>query len=222
LTIAAVKSAIAADCLRNNEPLDRLPSYDQKSARTAQQKNLTGPGSWTVTESKSKIDDSPSIMLTVQSSEPVRSGYKQEKADLVLRCHENNTSIYVVFGGCYMSGNSVWSRVDIRLDNDKAFSQEWTESDGNKALGLWRYGKGLIGRIKGMFGKSKMLVQASPTSESSMIAEFSIAGIQEAVKPLQKACNWGGPPRTSENNPLCKIPDKNLIGLEYIIQAIDY
>lgn len=125
-----------------------------------------------------------------------------------------------------MSDNSGGGRVDIRLDNDKASSQNWTTSNDNKALGLWSYRQGSIKLIKGMFGKSKMLAQARPFSESIVIAQFPIAGIQEAIKPLQKACNWGGPPRKSarksENNPLCKAQDENLKGHKALIQALDY
>ena len=239
-TIAAVQPAIAADCLRINEPLDRLACYDQQSGRTAQKKNLPSPGSWTVTESKSKIDDSPSVTLSVVSSEPVRCRYKQAKAHLFLGFSENNTDILVVFGDCFMSDNSGGGEVDIRFDNDKAFSQNWTESNDNTALGLWSYRQGSIKLIKSMFGKSKMLVRATPLSESSIIAQFPIAGIKEAIKPLQKACNWGPAAlknkvdlkehdkelvdsiREMKNNPLCKTPDENLKGHKALIQSLDY
>lgn len=62
-------------------------------------------------------------------------------------------------------------------------------STDNKALGLWSGGKA-IPVVKQMLGKSTMITRMTPFSESPFTATFNISGLNRAIEPLRKACNW--------------------------------
>lgn len=112
-----------------------------------------------------------------------------ETMGLVLRCREKTTSAYFVTG-CHMaSGHSDWGKVTYRIDDEKARSASMTASTDHRALGLWG-GSTAIPFIKSLFGKSQLIVRMTPYSESPISGTFAIAGVEKAIEPLRKACNW--------------------------------
>ena len=80
-------------------------------------------------------------------------------------------------------------RITYRLDSEDAARHTFRESNDNQALGLWSGGQA-IPFIKGMLGHDRMLIRATPFSDSTVTGEFNIAGLDEAIKPLREACNW--------------------------------
>ena len=44
--------------------------------------------------------------------------------------------------------------------------------------------------VKKLFGHSKLLIQAASFSDSTVTAEYDIAGLEEAIAPLREACHW--------------------------------
>jgi type VI secretion system protein VasI len=57
------------------------------------------------------------------------------------------------------------------------------------ALGLWN-GNAAIPFIKKMMEHEKMVIRATPFSDSAVTAEYRISGLEEAIKPLRDACKW--------------------------------
>ena len=54
---------------------------------------------------------------------------------------------------------------------------------------LW-YGANAIGFAKKLFSGNNLLIRATPYSDSSIQVEFPIAGLEQAIAPLRKACKW--------------------------------
>ena len=174
---------------------DRLSCYDKVSGRTpvkvpVAETNLTG--NWYTQINKSKFEDTTDVTLSILSKGVVsctRYG-SSDYVSLVLRCHENTTALYLKTQDCFLaSGVSGYGQVDARLDGDKSSTLHMVESTDNRSLGLWR-GSNSIPYIKKMFDKETLLVRFTPYNESPVTAEFNIAGVEEAVKPLRNACSW--------------------------------
>ncbi len=48
----------------------------------------------------------------------------------------------------------------------------------------------LISRIKEMFGKKKLTARVTPPGKKPLAVTFNISGLETAIKPLRKSCNW--------------------------------
>jgi type VI secretion system protein VasI len=80
-------------------------------------------------------------------------------------------------------------KVIYRLDEKPAGEKNMRESTDHKALGLWNGGAS-IPFIKQMFSHEKLLIRATPHSESPVTATFAISGLENAIKPLRENCGW--------------------------------
>lgn len=179
------------DCLKLEKDLDRLACYDQNSGRTPQVKTEPSAGKWDVQSQTSKMTDDVDVFLTLNSDETIDCGWnKGTKIDLVIRCMEKTTSVYFATG-CHMASSEYdrYGDIEYRLDSEKTRTVSADASTDNKALGLWSGGKS-IPIIKQLISKSQMTVRMTPFSENSFTASFNIAGLEEAIKPLRKACGW--------------------------------
>jgi len=176
-----------AKCATEESDASRLICYDALADYFGVQKpktTTTTDGKWLVTESKSKIDDSVTVTLMLNSSETITTSYHQEVYPvMVLRCAENRTNAYVDWQ-MFLGMDS--TRVLTRLDKQKARTRTWLLSTDNKAT----FAPKNIGFIKSMFGHEKILMQLTPYGESPRMATFEIGGLKEAIKPLRKACGW--------------------------------
>lgn len=148
------------------------------------------PSNWRVRISQSKIDDSKIVVMITDANETVSARFNRNaKPSLILRCLENATSAYINFDGLHMADIQSYGRVTFRVDKQKAFTRSTDVSTDNSALGFWSGGSA-IPFIKGLFGGSTLIVQATPFSESAVTFSMNIEGLEDAIQPLRKACNW--------------------------------
>lgn len=190
--MAGVAPAMAADCLKIDNDLDRLACYDREAGRTPSASTLPqGTGKWVVRKETSKLTDQPTVVMSIDSDEVVDCGWNRgQKIGLVLRCMENKTVLYFSTG-CHMTASQYndYGNITYRLDDEKARTVGGDASTDNRALGLWNGGKS-IPVIKQMYGRKQMIVRMTPYSESPFTATFDISGAEEASKPLREACGW--------------------------------
>lgn len=184
--------AAGEECIHISNDLDRLACYDKELGRTPVFKAVrASAGKWSVITKESKLTDQTNVFLHVESDEAVNCGWnKGEKISLVVRCVEDKTSL-IIATGCHMTSSRYNSYGDVtyRLDDEKAKTASMVESTNNRSLGLWGGGKS-IPVIKQMFGKSRMVVRATPYGESSFTATFDVSGLEEAIRPMREACHW--------------------------------
>ncbi|MDT8895792.1 type VI secretion system-associated protein TagO [Halomonas sp. I1] len=149
------------------------------------------PSPWSVHESTSEIDDSKSVYLRTFSLDtvPNRFGTGGGKAQMLLRCLENTTTLQLNFNDQFMADIQSYGRVTFRLDSDPAFKRSLHESTNNEWLGLWSGGRS-IPVIKRMFGHEQLTVRATPYNQSSVTVTFPIRDLAEEIKPLREACHW--------------------------------
>ena len=194
LLYSIISQSIAAngtECARIGDGNKRLLCYDlifRKSEIT--QIPAGDTGKWKHYSGTSKIDDSKSVFLSLQSTNEIAGKYGRPKRGTIrLRCFENTTSVNIAFGDYFMSDIQGYGRVTYRIDRKPAATVNMTESTDHSVLGLWNGGRS-IPFIKRLFGTSLLVLRATPYSESTQTLEFATGGIDEAIKPLREACGW--------------------------------
>jgi type VI secretion system protein VasI len=168
---------------------DRTYSIASKPAPIEQTAELKTTGAWVVSTDSSPIDDSKTVTLHLQSNSDIRGRFGAPgPMDMFVRCKENTTSIFFVFNGLFMSDHQ-HGRVTYRIDDLKAQIVQTSESTDHQALGLWNGGRS-IPMIKKMLGHDRLIVRATPLSESPVTGEFNISEVENAVETLRTTCNW--------------------------------
>lgn len=181
-------------CLKIEPDLDRLACYDQAAGRTPKTLTVAPKGAdfpWETKLATSKLTDSQTVYLSVKSEEEVGCRFRPaSKIIVMIRCMEKATSIFFATG-CHMASSEYndYGHVTYRLDTQKAGVAKMAASTDNRALGHWS-GGGAIPLIKQIMGRSRLVVRMTPYGESPFTATFNVAGLDEAIKPLRKACQW--------------------------------
>jgi type VI secretion system protein VasI len=193
LSFLANSSADAQDdpkaCAAIAQDSKRLECFDlifKKSSVTTSSPKTD----WTITEEKSKIDDTTNVFMALKSMQPIQNQYGASAyLDMSIMCREKKTDFYIIFGGHFMSNIESYGSVTFRVDKQPAVQKRLVESTDHKALGLWG-GANSIPFVKGLYGGATLFVRATPYNESAISGEFNITGLEDAIVPLRRACGW--------------------------------
>lgn len=186
--ILAGSAALAQEeCAKITNPEDRLNCYDTAFKTVEPPKKS---GDWVVRQDTSKLDDTKTVVLMVESDQPIRKRFGgTESGTLLIRCQENTTSLFFTWAGNFMSDLQGRGRVDYRIDDTPASRINTDVSTDNTALGLWSGGTA-IPFIKRLIGANTLYVRATPFSDSPVEMTFNISGLDQAIIPLKDACKW--------------------------------
>jgi type VI secretion system protein VasI len=195
-----------------------VPSV-QPAAITKEAASANTPsGKWMYRTEVSKIDDSTNAYLSLQSEQPIEGRFGREGyMTLSVYCRESKTDVIFYFAGQFMSDNAGGGAITYRIDKRPAKTQYFRESNNHEALGLWDGGEA-IPFIKSLFGAERLFVRATPFNESAVSSEFVIAGLEDAIKPLRKACGWSDEPRNAATDSSTG-PSAASVGATYVIQV---
>lgn len=138
-------------------------------------------GEWRVSTKTSLIDNSQNVFLTLDANESITGLGGRVQPTLIIRCKEGRTDAAVIWG-VYLGLDT--TSVLTRLDEEKATTALWDISTDNKATFHQRAEKFL----RQLVGHQKLLAEVIPYGESPALVTFSIAGLDEAAKPLREAC----------------------------------
>lgn len=144
---------------------------------------------WIVRKDTSTFDDSNTVILSVKANEIAACGFSPAKPTLIVRCQENTTSMYIATSCHVASGFKGYGKVDLRVDDRKAYTVTMDHSTDNKALGLWT-GVKSIWQVKKIFGGDVLAARFTPFNESPVEVTFPIAGLEAVIEPLRKECGW--------------------------------
>lgn len=196
-SIALTFPAMAVDkpesCAAIDDGGERLVCYDSifRTKTTVDTPPTGTPTKWQVTTAQSKIDDSKGVFLYIESDDdiPGKYGGQRAKASMVIRCMEGTTAMTLQFADHFMADNNGYGDVTFRVDDKKAITKGLDESTDNSALGLFNGGSS-IPFIRSLFGANRLIVRATPFNESALTVTYSIAGLEETIKPLRETCKW--------------------------------
>lgn len=177
-----------ATCVEKETDAARLICYDDIAKKLGvdkpKSKVSVGKGKWIVSESTSAIDDSKTVVMSLDAESSVGSSYKKSLPTMILRCSENKTNAYINIGS-FLGSDTI--KVLNRLDKNKAKTKRWSISTDHKAI----FAPGSdIKYIKSLIKHDKLLIQLTPYSESPIMTTFDIRGLKEAVVSLRNACHW--------------------------------
>ena len=178
------------ECGAVKDTAKRLLCYDLVFKTTQSNVPIIGKGSWDVSIDKSKLDDSKSVFLFLDSIDLHTDRYGSEKSlNIIIRCKENSTALYISFADQFMSDLNGGDIVTYRIDKQKAKKKTFSASNNSAFLGLWNGGRS-IPFIKELISGKELYVVATPHSSSAVSGAFKIEGLREAIKPLREACSW--------------------------------
>lgn len=186
LTVLAISTffsySYANDCASISDDEERLTCYDQLNTPTVK-KQEGDTGKWVKSERISPIDDSPTVVLSLDSPDEVRSRLLSGRPTLVVRCKENKTEAYINWRTFITTGTT---EITFRADKEKAKKETWLVSSNNKAT----FSPMPIPLIKDLLGKSSLIVQVTPFSDNTYTVNFDIKGLDNAITPVREACGW--------------------------------
>lgn len=170
--------------------LELSPQETAEREAAAREAAIRIASKWKVARGLSSIDDSRIVQIKVESNNnlPARFGGRGP-ATLSLRCQENTTSATIRFNGHFMADIQSYGRVTYRVDDRPAKTINMQESTNNEWLGLWRGGQS-IPFIRELLNADRLVIRATPFSENSMEATFTITGLDLFLGELRSACNW--------------------------------
>jgi type VI secretion system VasI family protein len=138
-------------------------------------------GPWEGWSSKDEITDFDNHYLTNEGD----IGPYSKKASLKVRCVNDKTEVYILWGS-YLTGTRDGKlNVTHRIDSKKAIHSDWALSTDK--TGFFYNGKN-IGFIKSLIGRNKLVVQFADRTTRTI--SFDLSKLQEKVQPLAKACHW--------------------------------
>ena len=99
-----------------------------------------------------------------------------------------NAQVYINIGVSVNPELGLYNKftVRIRLDDNKLFKQRWSESTNGEAL----FAPSSILLAKKINKSKTMLVEFTPYSSNSQLAEFNVRGLEPYLKELANTCKW--------------------------------
>ncbi|MBN9079498.1 MAG: hypothetical protein BGN87_07095 [Rhizobiales bacterium 65-79] len=188
LTAKGAACAIIADSLERLHCFDVVfpkgaspeaanPAADPMAPETAQ-------ANWTITESKSPIDDSRQIVASLSPKNVQYTGVGEGQALLIMRCQDHTTSLLIATN-MFMVDDT--ASVTMRVGDQKATTTRWDRSSNYKAVGLWN-GNRAIPAIKSLMDSANLAIRIQ--ARDRLDAQFDLGNVSAAITRIATTCGW--------------------------------
>jgi Type VI secretion system VasI, EvfG, VC_A0118 len=158
------------------------------SADPPQSAQATLPDKWHATESRSPMDDSKAVVLSLDSEAMIQGPLGPKKPTLFVRCKEGKTQVFVVTGmAASVEDEDEGHTVRLRFDQNPPQVGNWGESTSNS--GLFYDGDG-IAFAKQLAGASLLTFQFTPFDANPAVARFDLRGLDAHLGKVADACGW--------------------------------
>lgn len=189
-------AATVDDCSKIKTDAERLACFDNTSKPNESPVSDGQKSLWSLFTVPSKWDDSVSYGIRLVSDNQIDEGVNDNKyGTIVIFCVAQNTRLFFAITDLSTHTDDLLAShgdvgfVRYRLDKEQAKTIEMDLAESERFIGFWSKEQS-IPFIKEMFGHDKMLVGLERYNGTKETLEFSINGLQEAIKPLGKACKW--------------------------------
>lgn len=145
-------------------------------------------GKWKSQTQTNSVDDSTTVVLALDADSQITGWLGTATPSLVLRCQQKKTEAYIDVGVSphVESGNLDGATITLRFDKNKAVKVNCSKSTDGHGLFLPRP----IEKIKTMLNHESMYLQFVPHNASPTSTTFTLKGLDKAIQPLRKECNW--------------------------------
>jgi len=183
-------AALVADlgkCAAIPEGPLRLDAYDALAKKLGVgPKPVEGMGKWTVKTSVSPLDDSKSILASLEADMESTIRIKGTKLpELVVRCKLGEIEMYAI-SGARAEKEKVEGKatVTLRYDKETAFDVVMDQSTDGEAL-FWPEARA---SAKKMLGAERLIVVFTPAGSAPVMMQFDLRGFELVHKQLEEAC----------------------------------
>ena len=177
-------------CSKVQDVTKRAACYDVLTAKykDIQPADLLNPNTkWHVSTHVSPITDTSDVYMHRNSRKTVQTDiFGEAHPMLLIQCVNGQTSIavnweFIVGGGTLP--------LTYRVDDAQPVTAEVKVSDDFRSIVSWSSERS-IEVIKTLLGKEKVALQITPLSQQPVAVVFDLEGLEKAVQPLRKSCNW--------------------------------
>ncbi|MCD6364375.1 MAG: hypothetical protein J7M14_00710 [Planctomycetes bacterium] len=145
-------------------------------------------GRWEVSKSISKIDDTPTVVLSLKADNEI-TGWpvKTYRPTLYIRHKEGYTEVYINTGFSPQPELEYESyTATYRFDKAKAVTRKFGKSTDGEAL-FWRDSKAVIGM---MVSSDKLVFRFTPYNSNPATITFTLTGLSNAIGEIEKVAGW--------------------------------
>ena len=134
------------------------------------------------------MDGSKTIFLTLQAQAPITIWLGEKTPELVVRCKESKTDVYVVTDTAAQPeyGSYDTYGVRIRIDDRPARLQRWSQSTDNVAL----FSSDPVTLAKQLSAGGRLRFEFTPFNASPAVAEFNLQGLRDVLPEVATTCHW--------------------------------
>lgn len=144
---------------------------------------------WKLSKSIPVFSDNERFVLETTALETAECRFGKKHTKLVFECHEGKASARFDTH-CRIStyGIGDGDLVTYRVDRRDVLTRRFTESENNRALGLWDNDDSSA-FIQTLKGGAQLAARIKPQTYAPFIATFDLTGFDDAIQPLLDACN---------------------------------
>ena len=187
-------AATVDDCSKINTSGERLACFDaiSKQNELPASEEIKGDeqkSKWVLETIQPEMNAGTMYTIIMIADHHIGRNHRHVGAGAILiSCWKSSMSVFFLTGGPLDEHNGR-SFVRYQLDQEPTKTIEMSLQETQLSIGLWSSEQS-IPFIKEMFGHDKMLVLLEGYKGNTETLEFPIKGLEEALKPLRKACNW--------------------------------
>jgi type VI secretion system protein VasI len=141
-------------------------------------------GAWKLDVSKSPMDDSPTVVVSLRADAPVQVWLKSVQPTLILRCKERRLDAYVSTDTAANVESDDRHTVRLRFDANAAAAQNWSESTDHAGL----FAPAPAEFLNRLRTTSRLLFQFDPFNAPPVIVSFSTSDLATYAQRIVAAC----------------------------------
>jgi len=168
----------------------RLRAFDALAESLSvdrQRRTIGEAGDWRITEHRSKIDDSRTVVLTLHAEEEVLGWpNKRTRPTLIVRYREGRIESYIWLGLTPNVERAEGATITVRFDDNEASDIRGSLSTDREAVFL----PDAKSFIRSIAGSERMILRFTPFNSNPVVTEFDIRDFLAAVRPLEEASGW--------------------------------
>ena len=187
-TYADIPTSEFAECSSKKGDLDKIECFDNLARKynlngvQTSKEEIQDSGKWNVSIDTNPVDDSKTVTLYLVADSG-KSSMLGEPVILFIRCKSLETNIFINWRDYLGSEASVLTRIG----KEKAETRYWNLSTDSQAT---FFPRNEIDFLKKLLVVDSFVAQVTPYSESPVTAVFDIKGLENAIQPVRKTCNW--------------------------------
>ncbi|SNZ21721.1 type VI secretion system-associated protein TagO [Cohaesibacter gelatinilyticus] len=144
-------------------------------------------GHWKAISKRSKISGKPFEVIYVEANDGANcSAIGSQPAYFAFKCDEG-TPLVALHTNCVMNDED-YNEIQYRFDEDEVRAKYVHRLPD--MMGQYIRMNSAIEFAKEALGKKELVIRASDHRGAFMEMDFNITGIEEAIEPVRKACNW--------------------------------